>query len=41
MRECGKLERDCEKVWRDVSGAGPVLSRFDRLDQIGPRTLRG
>ena len=21
--------------------AGPVLGRFDRLDQIGPRTLRG
>ena len=20
---------------------GPVLGRFDRLDQIGPRTLRG
>ena len=21
--------------------SGPVLGRFDRLDQIGPRTLRG
>ena len=24
-----------------VIGPGPALSRFDRLDQIGPRTLRG
>ena len=32
------VNKSCQNVFMS---AGPVLGRFERLDQIGPRTLRG
>ena len=34
-------ERDSSTFLQNAELSGPVLGRFDRLDQIGPRTLKG